>query len=346
MYNPVSSLHSHPHHLSRPSSRSSLQTTSPQHYAIDPLIRPSSTGTHNRIAAERGSFSPYDDETPSPSPTLSSSRRQTDNLYSVPPTGPRLPDIPIRSPITVEHSFRSRPSSVVSTASTTRKTRPPSIQMTGPSPTTSTYTFSRPPAPSRVARPSRRDESSSDDDRSSRRSSLMPRSAVAASFDIDFSFLDEEPPPRPSSFGGSRAFGGKKERPLSASSERAAAKPRVQDTQDYFTLKALAEELPSSSSFSAVELLIFSDLLRFAQTESAFRPARLPAFPSPPSSPFPPDRQVRLDASPPNLVSVGRAASTLPASAPTFPALSARHWTPRVDRRSSPSCPSSRQGVQ
>jgi hypothetical protein len=307
MYSPVSPLQHPHHHPSRPSSRSSLQTTSSRLYSIEPPVRPSSTNTFFRTAAERGSFSPYDDETPSPSPTLPSSRPHLvdDDLYSPPPTGHRLPPLPVRSPINVENSFRSRPSSVVSTASTTRKSHTPSIHMTGPSPTSNHGFAPRYPASARVARPTRRGDSSSDDDSSSRRSSMLrPRSAVAASFDIDFSFLDEEPPPRPSAFGGTRAFGGsgRKERPSSTVSERAPPKPRVQDTQDYFTLKAMAEQLPSTSSL--VPFVLFSvDLTCFLpseQVENGTRQVRPPVSPSPPNSPSPLVHPVLHDKSLPN----------------------------------------------
>ncbi|GAA5850043.1 hypothetical protein JCM8547_000991 [Rhodosporidiobolus lusitaniae] len=232
----------------RPSSRSSLRSSSPLPFTADAPQRPLSAGSVHR--PQRGSFSPYDDETPSSSPTLrSSSRRNSVDDYGCdnPPlhrsvSGPRLPPLPVRSPIALEHdTFRSRPSSVVSTASTTRKSRPPSIHMTGPSPTSS-HGFARYPSSSRPSR-LRRDDTSSDDEPASRRSSaLMPRSAVANAFNLDFSFLDEEPPPRPSVYGGRSVFGGGtgKERPTSVASER-PVKPRKEE-DDYFSLKSAAAE--------------------------------------------------------------------------------------------------------
>ncbi|GAA5887492.1 hypothetical protein JCM6882_001427 [Rhodosporidiobolus microsporus] len=270
------------HHLPRPTSRSSVRSTpAPYSLATDPPVRPSSAGSANRLAAQRGSFSPYDDDTPSSSPRSVHRANFADAAYAAPPpssvarrtSGPRLPPLPLRSPIAIEHdTFRSRPSSVVSTASTTRKIRPPSIHMTA-APPSGQHAFLRHSSSSRPSRQFHHEDTSSDDD--SHRSSLMPRSAVANYFNLDFSFLDEEPPPRPSMYGGARkAYQvARKERPPVSPSERYPASARSGD-EDYFSMKAMAGQLPRGGKRDSVA--------SNRSTQSLPFPAKLP-FPSRPS---------------------------------------------------------------
>ncbi|GAA6001811.1 hypothetical protein JCM10207_002331 [Rhodosporidiobolus poonsookiae] len=240
-----SSLSVH-HFLPRPSSRASQRShaSQPHSYSTEPSSRPSSAGSSNRSLAQRGSLSPYDDDTPSSSPTPL--YRATDTAYShpAPPaplprlnSGPRLPPVAIGSPLVLD----SCPSSIISTASTTRKPRPPSIHMTSASPPRQ-HGMVRHSLPSRTSRQFAPGDSSSDDDAAAaaRRSSLMPRSAVANYFNLDFSFLDEEPPSRPSSFGGIRRPQSerRKDRPVSRDVDRLSPAARGRDADDYFSMQA------------------------------------------------------------------------------------------------------------
>ncbi|BGP12786.1 hypothetical protein JCM10213v2_000703 [Rhodosporidiobolus nylandii] len=156
-----------------------------------------------------------------------------------------------------------------------RKNRPPSILTTGPSPTTA-YGLARHPSTSRSSRQYRPNDSSSDDDRGT--SPRMPRSALANYFNLDFSFLDEDPPARSSTFSGARRVGEsavRKERPTSAASARAPADPRGRD-EDYFSLNAMVGALPDGGnrdSISSTHSLPFP-----------IKPNNLP-FPSRPGNP-------------------------------------------------------------
>ncbi|GAA5832229.1 hypothetical protein JCM11251_004286 [Rhodosporidiobolus azoricus] len=272
------------HHLYRPSSRSSLRSA-PASYAlpIESSLRPSSAGSLNRLA-EHGSFSPNDDRTPSSSPRSGHHAAFTNTTYAAPSpaalhrtSASHLPPITIRSPIALEHdSFRSRPSSVASSASTTRKPRTPSVHMSGLSPT-SQPSFMRHTPSSRSPRNYRREDTSSDDEPVRPNSFLMPRSAVANYFNLDFSFLDEEPPPRSSIYGGARKQyqANRGERPSSTASNRYAASPRGRE-DDYFSMKAMANELPRTAKRNSVASSRSAQSLPF--------PAKLP-FPSRPNPP-------------------------------------------------------------
>ncbi|BGP21651.1 rho guanyl-nucleotide exchange factor [Rhodotorula toruloides] len=80
------------------------------------------------------------------------------------------------------------------------------------------------------------DASSSDEDPHARaRSGLVPGSAVANYFNLDFSFLDDEPPPRATS-----AYGA-----LRRSSVDLRRKPAGRE-EDYFSLSRMSDALPSS----------------------------------------------------------------------------------------------------
>ncbi|BGP44839.1 hypothetical protein JCM10450v2_000654 [Rhodotorula kratochvilovae] len=110
--------------------------------------------------------------------------------------------------------------------------------MTGPNPE---RTFLRQPRPSRTSH--HYDGSSSDDDADPRPTSgLMPRSALANYFNLDFSFLDEAPPPRKTAYG-------RRTQQETRRVERPTSAPRARDPrgdEDYFNMKRLSGSLPAS----------------------------------------------------------------------------------------------------
>ncbi|GAA6047316.1 hypothetical protein JCM3770_001883 [Rhodotorula araucariae] len=210
---------------------------------------------------------------PTPQPTSSRHFAGTapTYVYASPATtvvrrlsGPRLPPVTITSPLELAHdTFGSRPPSVASTAS--RRLHPPPV-MTGPAPDRA---FSRQLRPSRTA--PHYNGSSSDDDGDRRPSSgLMPRSALANYFNLDFSFLDDEPPPRKTAYGRRTQEARWADRPTSA--------PRARDPrgdEDYFNMKRLSSSLPASKRDSVGST---TSRLPFPSTNLPF-PSRRPGNP-------------------------------------------------------------------
>ncbi|CDR39197.1 hypothetical protein NBRC10512_007972 [Rhodotorula toruloides] len=148
-------------------------------------------------------------------------------------TNSRLPPLPDDITVRRSDTFRSRPPPLSFDGS--RKSRPPSIVMNG-----SSLATDRPiPHSAPANRNTHRffdDTSSSDEDRHGRpRSGLLPGSAVANYFNLDFSFLDEEPPPRTTS-----AYGA-----LRRSSVDIRRKPAGRE-EDYFSLSRMSDALPAS----------------------------------------------------------------------------------------------------
>ncbi|GAA5994924.1 uncharacterized protein JCM10292_004432 [Rhodotorula paludigena] len=264
---------------SRPSSRSSLTAST---------VRPSSAGSAPRpgyasSSPYRGLASPadddsFDDDDDGHSSDLHSTRTPqpasthfvgaaTDYTYSTPPTPvarrisqPRLPPLPINSPFELPNdTFRNRPLSVASTIS--RAPRPPSIVMTPP---VADRAYVRQP---RSSRPLHRYDDSSSDEDPRPRSGLMPRSALANYFNLDFSFLEEEPPARKSAYGTTRKAQADPRR-----SELSVGTSRSRPGEGYFDLKRMAVTLPAGSSRDS-----------FASTSSAVSalpfPSRRPGNP-------------------------------------------------------------------
>ncbi|GAA5926619.1 hypothetical protein JCM3775_001067 [Rhodotorula graminis] len=248
--------------------------------------RPSSAASARRPPSTRGPPASYtrdhlfdddDDDLAGPTPQPSSSRyfatvaHDDGHLASrrSPPSRPPRPVAADLPPHPGHDIFLRRPPSMSSSASSSsRRARPPPI-VTASAPDRA---FLRPRHPSRHDDPSSSSSSSSDDDRQRPLSALMPRSALANYFNLDFSFLDDEPPPRKSAYGRHAQEDARRV-------ERSARGPRASD--DYFNSKRLSESLPASKRLSTSSSTTSG--LPFPSASLPF-PSRRPTLPQRPST--------------------------------------------------------------
>ncbi|GAA5913958.1 hypothetical protein JCM8208_007010 [Rhodotorula glutinis] len=267
----------------RPPSRSSPSFAS----GSSSPSRPSSAASARRPPSARGPLASYArdhlfdddddlDDLAGPTPQPSSSRyfatvaHDDGHLVSrrSPPSRPPRPVAADSPPHPGHDIFLRRPPSMSSsTSSSSRRARPPPI-VTASAPD---RTFLRPRHPTRRDEPSSSSSSSSDDERQRPLSALMPRSALANYFNLDFSFLDDEPPPRKSAYGRHAQEDARR-------AERSARGPRSSD--DYFTTKRLSESLPASKRLSTSST---ASGLPFPSASLPF-PSRRPTLPHRPSN--------------------------------------------------------------
>lgn len=123
-----------------------------------------------------------------------------------------------------------------------RRARPPPIVTTAPSDRTflrQRHHASRDDVSSSES--SGGDDADADDERSRPMSALMPRSALANYFNLDFSFLDDEPPPRKTAYG-------RRTQEEARRVERTARPPR--GDEDYFSARRVSGSAPGTPSLS------------------------------------------------------------------------------------------------